>query len=120
MHSGCARGYGDTVVKASFRSLMQSRSSASQMRSSHIICSPEMLSMSLLVIQANSNEAFTGLCVQNLPPAIFTLMKSTEPWMDEYYTFDLEEEMEKIGFIHVESILTDPRHRTVTGSVPLT
>ncbi|KAG0628567.1 hypothetical protein M758_1G036200 [Ceratodon purpureus] len=56
--------------------------------------------------------------IQNLPPAIFTLMKSTEPWMDEYFTFDLDGEMEKIGFSNVKSILTDPRHRTVTGTVP--
>lgn len=28
--------------------------------------------------------------IQNLPPAIFTLMKSTEPWSDEYYSYDLE------------------------------
>lgn len=46
-------------------------------------------------------------------------MKSTEPWMDEYYTFDLEGAMENIGFLNVTSILTDPRHRTVTGTVPL-
>jgi len=57
--------------------------------------------------------------IQNLPPALFTLMKSTEPWMDEYYTFDLEGEMENIGFLNVNSVLTDPRHRTVTGTVPL-
>ncbi|KAF6254312.1 S-adenosyl-L-methionine-dependent methyltransferase [Scenedesmus sp. NREL 46B-D3] len=28
--------------------------------------------------------------IQNLPPVLFTLMKSTEPWTDEYYSFDLE------------------------------
>lgn len=28
--------------------------------------------------------------IQNLPPAIFTLMKSTEPWSDEYYLMDFE------------------------------
>jgi hypothetical protein len=64
-------------------------------------------------------ENLLELCVQNLPPAIFTLMKSTEPWMDEYYTFDLEGAMENIGFLNVNSVLTDPRHRTVTGTVPL-
>ena len=29
--------------------------------------------------------------IQNLPPVLFTLMKSTEPWSDDYYTFDLEQ-----------------------------
>jgi hypothetical protein len=28
--------------------------------------------------------------IQNLPPVIFTLMKSTEPHSDVYYTFDVE------------------------------
>jgi hypothetical protein len=39
--------------------------------------------------------------------------------MDEYFTFALEEEMKKIGFSNVNTVLTDPRHRTVTGTVPL-
>lgn len=56
--------------------------------------------------------------IQDLPPVLFTLMKSTEPWMDEYYTMDLEEVMREVGFKNVTSILTDPRHRTATGTVP--
>lgn len=28
--------------------------------------------------------------MQNLPPALYTLMRSTEPWHDEYYTLDME------------------------------
>ena len=28
--------------------------------------------------------------IQQLPPAIFTLMKSTEPHSDVYFTFDIE------------------------------
>lgn len=28
--------------------------------------------------------------IQNLPPVIFTLMKSTEPHSDAYYTFNVE------------------------------
>ena len=29
--------------------------------------------------------------IQNPPPALFTLMKSTEPHSNEYYTIDIEE-----------------------------
>ncbi|CAK9259820.1 unnamed protein product [Sphagnum jensenii] len=57
--------------------------------------------------------------IQSLPPAVFTLMKSTEPHSDEYYLLDLDGAMKEIGFINVTSVLTDPRHRTVTGTVPL-
>lgn len=56
--------------------------------------------------------------LQELPPALFTLMKSTEPFLDEYYLLDLEDAMREAGFVNVVSLLTDPRHRTVTATVP--
>ncbi|XP_074290060.1 uncharacterized protein LOC141616811 [Silene latifolia] len=56
--------------------------------------------------------------LQELSPVLFTLMKSTEPFLDEYYLLDLEGAMREIGFIHVHTVLTDPRHRTVTATVP--
>lgn len=49
---------------------------------------------------------------------LFTLMKSTEPFLDEYYLTDIEEVVRDAGFINVHTVLTDPRHRTVTASVP--
>jgi SAM-dependent methyltransferase len=51
--------------------------------------------------------------IQNLPPILFTLMKSTEPWSDDYYTFDVEGAMEEVGFSQVVTVPTDPRHRTI-------
>ncbi|KAK9285835.1 hypothetical protein L1049_025036 [Liquidambar formosana] len=57
--------------------------------------------------------------LQELSPVLFTLMKSTEPFLDEYYLTDLEGTMREAGFVNVRTILTDPRHRTVTGTVPL-
>ncbi|KAL3699931.1 hypothetical protein R1sor_017953 [Riccia sorocarpa] len=57
--------------------------------------------------------------IQELPPALFMLMKSTEPWLDEYYLFDLETELGKCGFTNVRSLLTDPRHFTCTASAAL-
>ena len=53
--------------------------------------------------------------IQNLPPALFTLMKSTEPWSDEYYTFDLEEALREAGFVDVSCSESDPRHRTLVA-----
>lgn len=53
--------------------------------------------------------------IQNLPPVLFTLMKSTEPWSDDYYTFDLEAAMTAVGFDQVVTITSDPRHRTVVA-----
>ncbi|KAI8558497.1 hypothetical protein RHMOL_Rhmol04G0098800 [Rhododendron molle] len=56
--------------------------------------------------------------LQELSPVLFTLMKSTEPFLDEYYLTDLEGKMREAGFVNIRTILTDPRHRTVTGTVP--
>jgi len=51
--------------------------------------------------------------IQNLPPVLFTLMKSTEPWSDEYYTFEVENSLEAIGFRLITTQASDPRHRTI-------
>ncbi|KAK4577760.1 hypothetical protein RGQ29_028038 [Quercus rubra] len=56
--------------------------------------------------------------LQELSPVLFTLMKSTEPFLDEYYLNDLEATLREAGFVNVQTILTDPRHRTVTATVP--
>lgn len=56
--------------------------------------------------------------IQNLPPALFTLMKSTEPWSDDYYTFDVEEAMQEVGFQYKATVASDPRHRAIVGIKP--
>ncbi|KAJ4771808.1 Ubiquinone biosynthesis O-methyltransferase [Rhynchospora pubera] len=56
--------------------------------------------------------------LQELSPVLFTLLKSTEPFLDEYYLLDLEEALRSAGFVNVTTILTTPRHRTVTATVP--
>ncbi|XP_055962446.1 uncharacterized protein LOC126655201 isoform X1 [Mercurialis annua] len=56
--------------------------------------------------------------LQELSPVLFTLLKSTEPFLDEYYLTDLEGRLKEAGFLHIQSLLTDPRHRTVTATAP--
>ena len=56
--------------------------------------------------------------IQNLPPALFTLMKSTEPWSDDYYTFDVESALITAGFQPPLTVATDPRHRTLVALKP--
>eukprot|EP00600_Ochromonadales_sp_CCMP1393_P009445 CAMPEP_0174970580 /NCGR_PEP_ID=MMETSP0004_2-20121128/9469_1 /TAXON_ID=420556 /ORGANISM="Ochromonas sp., Strain CCMP1393" /LENGTH=328 /DNA_ID=CAMNT_0016220341 /DNA_START=216 /DNA_END=1202 /DNA_ORIENTATION=+ len=57
--------------------------------------------------------------IQNLPPAIFTMMKSTEPWSDQYYALDLVEALQQAGFEDTLSTPTDPQHHTILGRKPL-
>ena len=51
--------------------------------------------------------------IQKLPPVLFTLMKSTEPWSDDYYTFNVERALQEVGFDYQTTVASDPRHRTI-------
>jgi ubiquinone/menaquinone biosynthesis C-methylase UbiE len=56
--------------------------------------------------------------IQNLPPPLFVLMKSTEPWSDDYYTFNVEACLQEVGFEYQTTVASDPRHRTIVGVKP--
>ncbi|MCG6941640.1 MAG: class I SAM-dependent methyltransferase [Thiohalocapsa sp.] len=53
--------------------------------------------------------------LQSLPPVLFTLMKSTEPWSDDYYTFDVARGLEQAGFQAPVTAPSDPRHRAIVA-----
>lgn len=52
-----------------------------------------------------------------MPPYVLTLLKSTEPYLDEYFSLDLAQEMVKAGFNSPQIEYNSPRHRTVIASV---
>ncbi|GAQ82093.1 hypothetical protein KFL_001000150 [Klebsormidium nitens] len=54
--------------------------------------------------------------IQSLPAPVYTLMKSTEPWSDEFYGRNLARMLSEAGFKNVEEVLTDARHSTMTGT----
>ncbi|MFM7465765.1 MAG: hypothetical protein ACKO28_09905 [Cyanobium sp.] len=54
---------------------------------------------------------------QTMPAAVMTLLKSTEPFLDAYFAFDLEEELRLAGFDTVTSSPCTPRHRAVLAQV---
>lgn len=54
---------------------------------------------------------------QKMPPYILTLLKSTEPYLDEYFTLDLHSALEEAGFASPTITPNSPRHRTVTTQV---
>ena len=56
--------------------------------------------------------------IQSLPPVLFTLMKSTEPWSDDYYTFDVEAAVAQVGLDYQTTVASDPRHRTIISIKP--
>lgn len=52
-------------------------------------------------------------------PAVFSLMKSTEPYIDEYYNFDLPAALVAGGFTNVETRPSDHRRKLVVGTLPV-
>lgn len=52
-----------------------------------------------------------------MPPYVFTLLKSTEPYMDDYFTFDIAEAIIEAGFQAPTIEINSPRHRTIIAQV---
>jgi ubiquinone/menaquinone biosynthesis C-methylase UbiE len=50
---------------------------------------------------------------QKMPPYILTLLKSTEPYLDQYFTLDLETAFTEAGFQPPTITPISPRHRAV-------
>ena len=48
-------------------------------------------------------------------PFAFAAFKSTEPWLNEYVTMDLEQTLERCGFKSITVMENSPRHRTVVA-----
>jgi ubiquinone/menaquinone biosynthesis C-methylase UbiE len=52
-----------------------------------------------------------------MPPYILTLLKSTEPYLDQYFALDLEQAIVAAGFAQPTVVCNTPRHRTVIAQV---
>jgi ubiquinone/menaquinone biosynthesis C-methylase UbiE len=50
---------------------------------------------------------------KKMPPYILTLLKSTEPFLDQYFTLDIAKALIETGFQTPIIIANSPRHRTV-------
>lgn len=67
----------------------------------------------LAIMDMNPQSEFLRL----MPPYIFTLLKSTEPYLDEYFTLDIEEALVDAGFQPPTITPNSPRHRTIIAQV---
>ncbi|AFZ58868.1 class I SAM-dependent methyltransferase [Anabaena cylindrica FACHB-243] len=54
---------------------------------------------------------------KKMPTYILTLLKSTEPYLDEYFSLDIEQALVKAGFQTPTITSNSPRHRTVIAQV---
>jgi ubiquinone/menaquinone biosynthesis C-methylase UbiE len=48
-----------------------------------------------------------------MPPYILTLLKSTEPYLDQYFSLDIDLALQTTGFESIKIFANSPRHRTV-------
>ncbi|QLE58255.1 class I SAM-dependent methyltransferase [Nostoc sp. TCL26-01] len=54
---------------------------------------------------------------KKMPPYILTLLKSTEPYLDQYFSLDIEQALVEAGFLTPKITINSPRHRTVVAQV---
>lgn len=54
---------------------------------------------------------------KKMPPYILTLLKSTEPYLDQYFALDIEQSLVEAGFQAPTITSNTPRHRTVIAQV---
>ena len=54
---------------------------------------------------------------EKMPPYILTLLKSTEPYLDQYFSLDIEQAFTKAGFTTPSITINSPRHRTILAKV---
>lgn len=52
-----------------------------------------------------------------MPPFVLTLLKSTEPYLDEYFALDFEQTCRDAGFQTPSITSNSPRHRTIIAKV---
>lgn len=53
--------------------------------------------------------------IQTMPAFVFTLLKSTEPYLDQYFALDLDKAFTQAGFATPTIHGNSPRHRTIIG-----
>jgi ubiquinone/menaquinone biosynthesis C-methylase UbiE len=68
----------------------------------------------LAIMEMNPKSAIYA----QMPPYVFTLLKSTEPYLDSYFNLDIEQALIDAGFHSPTIDCNSPRHRTVIARVP--
>ena len=58
-----------------------------------------------------------SLIFQKMPPFVLTLLKSTEPYLDQYFTLDIKSALIEAGFSNPNITVNSPRHRTIVTRV---
>lgn len=57
--------------------------------------------------------------ITRMPPFVLTLLKSTEPYLDEYFAVDFDAQFQAAGFPAPQIFFNSPRHQTLVAQKPL-
>ena len=63
------------------------------------------------IMDMNPNSAI----IKKMPPYVFTLLKSTEPYLDEYFSLEIDRALIEAGFESIDISYNSPRHRTIVA-----
>ncbi len=82
----------------------------------------QILTEAKRVLRPNGHLAIVGMnpeseVYRKMPPYVLTLLKSTEPYLDEYFTLDIKQALIDAGFQTPKIIPNSPRHRTIIAKV---
>jgi hypothetical protein len=53
--------------------------------------------------------------IRRLPAPIATLLKSTEPYLEQYFSLDMAAALQAAGFHSLRRVACDPRHRVLVA-----
>jgi SAM-dependent methyltransferase len=56
--------------------------------------------------------------IRAMPPPLATLLKSTEPYLEDYFRLDLPAALTEAGFVGLRRVASDHRHRVLVATRP--
>lgn len=56
--------------------------------------------------------------IRAMPPALATLLKATEPYLEDYFRLDLPAALAEAGFTAIRRVASDHRHRVLVATRP--
>ncbi|EAQ75674.1 MULTISPECIES: class I SAM-dependent methyltransferase [unclassified Synechococcus] len=56
--------------------------------------------------------------IRAMPPALATLLKATEPYLEDYFRLDLPAALAEAGFAAIRRVASDHRHRVLVATCP--
>jgi SAM-dependent methyltransferase len=56
--------------------------------------------------------------IRAMPPPLATLLKSTEPYLEDYFRLDLPAALSEAGFVGLRRVASDHRHRVLVATRP--